>query len=138
MEREVVVVRGGEQARAPLRAQLDGYEGPWPRYRVELVVSKDLFTATGPDLFEALTRLRRQLEPAGIAVAAQGARRDVWPSGMARDMGGGQSAYVMRPGQRTELADLVPTLDDAPVELLATIAEQEEYRDAWLGGFRAR
>ncbi|MEU4448370.1 hypothetical protein AB0K14_21270 [Actinosynnema sp. NPDC050801] len=130
-DREVLVVRDGQEGRAPLRAWLDGYEGPWPRYRIELELRKDLFTATGPDLFEALTRLRRQVEPLGVAVAVQGARRDVWPSGMARDMGGGQKAYVMRPGRNAELSDLVPTLDDAPVDLLGTIAEQEASRDAW-------
>jgi hypothetical protein len=38
-------------------------------------------------MFEALVRLRRQLEPDGLMIAVQGARRDTYPSGMARDMG---------------------------------------------------
>ncbi|MDQ2587962.1 hypothetical protein CKY47_29105 [Saccharothrix yanglingensis] len=116
-----------------MRAFLDGYDGPHPRYRIELVLRGDLFTATGPDMFEALLRLRRQLEPYGYAVAVQGARRDVWSSGMARDMGGGMKAYVMRPGKEATTSDLVQTLDDAPVELLDTIAEQEKRRDSWHG-----
>jgi hypothetical protein len=45
------------------------------------------YTATGPDMFEALVRLRRQLEPDGLMIAVQGARRDTYPSGMARDVG---------------------------------------------------
>ncbi len=132
-DRDVLVVRDGAELRAPMRAFLDGYDGPHPRYRIELVLRGDLFTATGPDMFEALLRLRRQLEPYGYAVAVQGARRDVWPSGMARDMGGGMKAHVMRPGQDATLSGLVQTLDDAPVDLLGTIAEQEKHRDSWHG-----
>ena len=45
----------------------------------------------------ALVRLRRQLEPNGLMVAVQGSRRDTYPSGMARDMGGGLQVYIMRP-----------------------------------------
>ncbi|MFI9815975.1 hypothetical protein [Saccharothrix variisporea] len=137
-DREVLVVREGEEVQAPLRAFLDGYDGPRPRYRIELVLRGDLFTATASDVFEALARLRRQLEPTGHAVAVQGARRDVWPSGMTRDMSGGLQAYVMRPGEKATASDLVETLADAPVELLGTIAEQEACRDAWFGRFRQR
>jgi hypothetical protein len=34
-------------------------------------------------------------------VAVQGSRRDTYPSGMARDMGGGMRIYVLRPGLRS-------------------------------------
>ncbi|MFD1146721.1 hypothetical protein [Saccharothrix hoggarensis] len=132
VDRDVLVVRPEVRRQEPLRVWLDGHDGPWPVYRVELRLAGDRFTATAPDAFEALVRLRRQVEPHGWAVAVQGARRDAWPSGMARDMGGGLRVYVMRPGRAvTTEDDLVDTFADAPVDLLGTIAEQEAYRDAW-------
>jgi hypothetical protein len=130
-DREVLIVREGQQQRARLRGLLDGYDGPRPKYRIELLVGLDPYTSTAMDMFEALVRLRRQLEPEGWMVAVQGSRRDTYPSGMARDMGGGRRIYVMRPGQKAARDDLVDTLADAPIDQLATVDEQQVYRDAW-------
>ena len=58
------------------------------------------------------------------------ARRDTYPSGMARDMGGGMKVYVLCPGQRTR-PDLVETFDDAPSDQIATVEEQRAFADAW-------
>ncbi|HEX4287774.1 MAG TPA: hypothetical protein VH021_02595, partial [Trebonia sp.] len=93
-----MVIRDGQPEPTRLRGWLDGYDGPMPTYRIELVTRAGNYTcpytATGPDMFEALVRLRRQLEPDGLTVAVQGARRDTHPSGMLRDMGGGLQVYV--------------------------------------------
>ena len=83
------------------------------------------------DMFEALVRLRRQLEPDGLMVAVHGSRRDTYPSGMARDMGGGMQVYIMRPGRRARREDLVATLDDAPPGQLATVGEQRSFAETW-------
>jgi hypothetical protein len=103
-DRDVVVIRDGHLEQTRLRGWLDGHDGPVPAYRIELVTRLGSYTcpytATGPDMFEALVRLRRQLEPDGLMVAVQGSRRDTYPSGMARDMGGGLQVYLMRPGLR--------------------------------------
>jgi len=49
-----------------------------------------------PDLFAALQDLRKKtLEPLGSIPLCNGARVDCYPSGMARDMGGGQVVYVL-------------------------------------------
>ena len=102
VDRDVVVIRIDRPEQTRLRGWLDGYDGPVPTYRIELVARVGSYTcpytATGPDMFEALVRLRRQLEPDGLMVAVQGSRRDTYPSGMARDMGGGMQVYIMRPG----------------------------------------
>ena len=44
---------------------------------------------SGADLFDALIALRRRLEDLGCRLLCAGARRDVYPSGMSRTMGGG-------------------------------------------------
>ena len=82
-------------------------------------------------MFEALVRLRRQLEPDGLMVAVQGARRDTYPSGMARDTGGGMLVFLMRSGRRGGQEALVGTLDDAPPEQIATVDQQREFAEAW-------
>ena len=135
-DRDIVVIREGQPEQTRLRGWLDGHDGPVPAYRIELVTRLGgytcPYTATGPDMFEALVRLRRQLEPDGLMVAVQGSRRDAYPSGMARDMGGGMQVYIMRPGLRGRREDLVKTLDDASPDQIATVDEQRESAEAWL------
>jgi hypothetical protein len=134
-DRDVVVIRDEQPEHARLRGWLDGHDGPVPSYRIELVTRVGNYTcpytATAPDMFEALIRFRRQLEPDGLTVAVQGARRDTNPSGMARDMGGGMQVYVLRPGLPARLEDLVETLDDAPPGQIATVDEQRVFAEAW-------
>jgi hypothetical protein len=140
--RDVTVIRDGQPEQARLQGWLDGYDGPVPTYRIELAAREGNYTcpytATGPDMFEALVRLRRQLEPDGMMVAVQGSRRDGFPSGMARDMGGGLQVYVMRHRRSARIKDLVGTLDDAPPDQLATVDEQRAFFEAWLASFRKR
>jgi hypothetical protein len=135
VDRDVTVLRDTEPEVARLRVWLDAYDGPMPCYRVELVVRLGNYTcpytATGPDAFEALVRIRRQLEPDGLAVAVQGARRDTYPSGMARDMGGGMKVYSLRLGVPGR-PELVKTFDDAEPEQLGTVDEQKAFNSEWL------
>jgi hypothetical protein len=136
VDRDVMVIRDGQPEQTRLRGWLDGYDGPVPTYRIELVTRVGNYTcpytATGSDMFGALVRLRRQLEPDGLMVALQGSRRDAYPSGMARDMGGGMKVYVIRPGLPARPEDLVKTLDDAPPDHMATVDEQRAFFEAWL------
>ncbi|GAB2978017.1 hypothetical protein LWP59_38935 [Amycolatopsis acidiphila] len=136
IDRYVTVVQGDQHHQARLRGWLDGHDGTRPIYRLELLTSQGTYggpyTATGPDMFEALVRLRRQLEPEGLRIAIQGSRRDAYPSGMARDMGGGERVYVLRPGRTARRDDLVDTFAEAPPDQLATVDEQRTFWEAWL------
>ena len=62
-----------------------------------------------------------------------GARRDTYPSGMARSSGGLQ-AYEMRPGRPA--SSTVDIFDDAPTELIGTVDEQEENFRLWWESYR--
>jgi hypothetical protein len=77
------------------------------------------------DLFAALEAIRLQLEPSGLRVCCQGARPDVFPSGMARQMAGGRRAYRLRPGQRPSGDDLVDIFDPAECGEVVTVHEQQ-------------
>lgn len=136
INRYVAVIHGNRHYHARLRGWYDGHDGPIPIYRLELLTRVGKYgapyTATAPDMFEALVRLRRQLEPAGLMIAVQGSRRDTYPSAMLADMGGGERIYVMRPGHPARLDDLVDTFADAEPDQLATVDEQRAYWKAWL------
>jgi hypothetical protein len=96
-----------------------------PPWSLRLEWAAGELEAVRGDLFECLSAIRRELDPHGIKVCCAGARSDVNPSGMGRQMGGGRRAYVHRDGERPTTRDLVDIFDSADVELVATVAEQE-------------
>lgn len=89
-------------------------------------------TARGRDVFDGLQQLRRELEPLGWYPLCNGARVDCYPSGMARDMGGGRSVYVLTIEDKGRKPRLVGTLEPAPREKVGTVAEQDTYFRRWL------
>lgn len=90
---------------------------------------------TGSDLFAAFTSLRKTLEENEIQLLCVGARPDVFPSGMSRDMGGGRKAYVMKLGQpvRSEPVDI---FDFSDVQLIGSVSEQQAFHDKWIASLR--
>lgn len=94
-------------------------DGPWGEV-----------TGRGTDSFEALLRIREQIEPVGWLLGVNGNRRDTWPSGMCRGMGG-FLVYRLTPAKRLTGADRVQTFHEAPREALATIAEQIHFEQQW-------
>lgn len=76
--------------------------------------------ATEWDAFEALCTLRATLEPQGWRIGVAGALADVWPSGMARDQGGGLSAYRI-----TDEGGVVDTFAPVDPATVVTLAEQK-------------
>ena len=87
--------------------------------------------------FDALIDLRKELEPLQIKVLCFGARKDVWASGMQRDMGAGLTAYLLSAkveGRKPEQS----SFDYAPAETIGTVNEQRKYNDDWISSKRAQ
>jgi hypothetical protein len=84
----------------------------------------------GEDLFDALMALRIRLEDMGYRLLCAGARRDVFPSGMARAMGGGRKAYVLILGEPAVV--LVDIFAEVEAEQVGTVAEQQEHYQKWV------
>ena len=84
------------------------------------------------DFFECLRRFREQVEPTGWRVLVNGARRDAWPSGMARDMAAGLRLYLLR---KKPLGpdDVVDTLDPATPGDVVDYATQARNAEAFFG-----
>ena len=84
------------------------------------------FEARANDAFEALCIVREHLEPEGWRLGVVGAQIDVWPSGMARDQGGGLRAYRMT---AEGVKGLVDTFEPADPATAATVAAQRAEAD---------
>ena len=82
--------------------------------------------ARADDAFEALCLIREELEPYGWRIGVAGAQADVWPSGMARDQGGGQRAYRLT---AERVGDLVDTFEPVPPDTVTTVALQRAETD---------
>lgn len=92
------------------------------RWTVSIASSEfDPVEVQADDAFEALCIIRAQLEPLGWRIGVAGARADVWPSGMARDQGGGLRAYRLTSQGVESLVDTFEPVDPASV---ATVVEQ--------------
>jgi hypothetical protein len=116
-ELQVVGPSGSQVAQATVAT-----EPPWS---IRLVLASGLVSeAVDVDLFSALEAVRRQLEAEGLMLCCQGARPDVLPSGMARQMGGGRRAYRLRRDRRPDRTDLVDVFAPANCDDVVTVDEQ--------------
>jgi hypothetical protein len=89
-----------------------------------LELSERRFQVTGSDLFDSLVALRDVLEAEDLLICVEGARSDVYPSGMSRQMGGGRRAYRHVLGRRPDRADLVDIFDETCCDDVVSVEEQ--------------
>jgi hypothetical protein len=89
------------------------------------------WTAAGSNVFHALMELRERVEPEGILLCCNGARRDVYPSRLALSMGGGEVAYQLRWGRRPSVRHLVEVLGPADCANVVTVQEQQAWFQRW-------
>lgn len=104
---------------------------PW-RLRAELDSGVVLVTEER-DLFECLITTRRRLERDGLLICCEGARPDVFPSGMARQMGGGRRAYRLSPTHGGLSGDLVDIFAPTDCTAVCTVDEQTASVERLLG-----
>lgn len=57
--------------------------------------------------FDALIKLREELEPRNIKLLCKGCSRNVYPSGMIPSMGVGIKAYILTYGQQAKMDSLL-------------------------------
>lgn len=89
--------------------------------------------ARNGDAFEALCKIRLELEKVGFLLLCNGARRDAYPSRLSRQMSGGRKVYLHRPSVQGRRDDLVDIFDPASLDQVASVAEQRATFEAWLG-----
>jgi hypothetical protein len=92
--------------------------------------------AEASDFFKALCMVRQQLDPEGLIPFCYGASLNVYPSGMARDMGLGLKAYRLTKGEPAKRADLVEIFDTGTDVVPASVEAQETFWREWLTASR--
>ena len=95
-----------------------------PPWGLRLVVGNEDYSVVGDDLFDSLAKLRRLLEVNDRVLCVEGARGDVFPSGMARQMSGGRKAYRIVRGRRPGREDLVDIFDPTCCDEVVTVEGQ--------------
>ena len=102
------------------------------RYRITLrAPDARQWSGEATDIFECLIELRKQIEPLGLRTCCNGARLDAWASGMQRDMGGGAFVYLLDGVPPKQAPPQVNTLDPAPLDTIASVADQRAWHDEW-------
>jgi hypothetical protein len=84
-------------------------------------------TAESSDFFEALCEIRNELEKERLIPFCYGASLNVFPSGMARDMGAGLKAYKMEIGTPARSAELVEIFNEGADVIPCFVAVQREF-----------
>jgi hypothetical protein len=88
-------------------------------------------TVAASDFFDALCDIRTRLEANGWRPVCYGSSRNVYPSGMCRDMGRGLKAYRLKLGRVPTVDDLVPIFETGPDVEPSSVQEQRRFWDEW-------
>ncbi|WP_459960239.1 hypothetical protein [Nocardia sp. IFM 10818] len=91
--------------------------------RVELV-GHGTFGSVEDDYLSCLLAVREYLEERGWLLCCQGARPDVWPSGMVRQFDNGRRAYVLDRDRRGAEFEVVDIFAPAPADMVVSVVEQ--------------
>jgi len=130
-----LVNKSGESLPAQIECKFVSQGGYTEAHQIHLSAEGFEIKGEGPDSFEAFCRVREELERRGWLPHCYGASRNVWPSGMCRNMGGGTVAYRIALGQYAREQDLVGIFDTGPDVEPATVKEQYAFSREWLASF---
>jgi hypothetical protein len=101
--------------------------------RLGLCFNNQEIIVNNPDYFHAMQEIRLQLETDGIFLNCYGASKNVYPSPMSIDMGGGHKAYRLVLGEHGKTNGLVSIFASGEDVMLSTVAEQEQFYQDWHG-----
>jgi len=99
---------------------------------ITLIVEGKEISGTDRDFFEAFCRVREQLQNEGLIPLCYGASRNVFPSGLLRDMALGLRAYRLQLGQQSGRDDAVSIFDSGLDIDPVSVDIQNQFYDQWL------
>jgi hypothetical protein len=101
-------------------------------YRISFRLGTEVKVAEAEeDFFEALKRLRLDLEKTGALLYCFGASENVYPSGMQRSMGPAILAYRTPIGSSASPEDIVNIFEADETVNPSTVEQQERFHKSW-------
>jgi hypothetical protein len=127
----VVLIDG---SRLPAEVAADEmWEGERTIYRVSFQQGTEVKVAESEEgFFDALRRLRVQMEKTGRLLYCFGASENVYPSGMQKSMGPAIMAYRTQMGSPAASQDIVNVFEADETVSPSTVEEQERFHERWL------
>jgi hypothetical protein len=109
-------------------------EGEFSRRQCDICLTygASAVRGSGPDFFEAFCRVRERLTALGLRPLCYGASRNVFPSGMARDMADGLKAYKLRLGFPATGDNIVEIFETGPDVDPVSVEAQRQFFDDYL------
>jgi hypothetical protein len=125
-------------SRVPAKATTDEiYAQGKEIYRISLEQGPEVRMAESEeDFFEALKRLRLDLEKTGSLLHCFWASENVYPSGMQKSMGPAILAYKTRIGAPALSKDIVNIFEADETVIPSTVQQQERFRQRWIDSLR--
>jgi len=99
---------------------------------ISIAIRGKQISCSDRDFFEAFCRVRERLENEGLIPLCYGASRNVFPSGMLRDMADGLQAYRLVMGQRVGRGDAVSIFDMGPDIEPVSVQVQANFYRQWI------
>ena len=106
--------------------------------KVVLILGDIFISKKADNFFEALIKIRKELEKKDIKLLCKGCCRNVYPSGMILEMGYGRKAYTLTMGKQAEIKSLVDIFENCQEEEYASVDEQYNYFDKWCNSIRRK
>ena len=100
--------------------------------RLSLRFAEEEITYSAEFYWEALCNIRRELEQNSILVHCYGGSKNIYPSGMALNMGLGAMAYRLTLEQPAKASDMVSIFDTGTDVTPTTVKDQELFFKKWL------
>ena len=127
---------GGNEGETAMFALFDEGNHVRARFRLRCEYRDRVVESTATDFFQALCDVRSLLAEGGLIPLCYGASLNVYPSGMARDMGQGLRAYKMAKGRHARMEDLVEIFAEGSDVVPASVAAQKQFWRDWLASPR--
>lgn len=96
-----------------------------------LKVENIVITEQADNFFDALIKIRKELENKEMKLLCKGCCKNVYPSGMLLGMGSGRKAYFLTINRQAEMSSLIDIFEACSIEEYASVEEQENFFNKW-------
>ena len=127
----VFLIGGDDNERAVFSLRDEGYD-----CHLRCEYRDNVIERSATDYFQALCDVRARLADEGLIPFCYGSSLNIYPSGMARDMGQGLKAYKLTLGEQVKMADLVDIFAEGPGVVPSSVERQERFYREWITALR--